>query len=131
MEKRDKRILERRRYIRLPFETDIKYKIEDEENAKLETAKSENISAEGLCLILDKPIKKGAILSIEVTIKELPSCHVKGEVMWVTSTDKKDEKVRVGVKVLDLENTDKARFLLELCDKMVNELGQKYPNIKL
>ena len=129
MEQGNKRLIEKRKYIRLPFETRVRYKIEGQKQKNLEMAKSYNISPEGLCIILKKPIKKGAILNIEITIKELPPFAIKGEVLWVKDADNTKESM-VGVKIMDIGNNERSRFLLELCDKMVNELGQKYPEVK-
>ncbi len=129
MEQENKRLLEKRKYIRLPFETEVKYKIENSKDDMMYTAKSNNISAEGLCLTSKRHIEKGAILSIQVTIKELPPCSVTGEVMWVKNISGNEETM-VGIKILDIGYSDRNRFLLELCDKMVNELGRKYPDIK-
>lgn len=125
-----KRLIEKRRYIRLPFETEVKYKIDGDKSGVLETAKSNNISPEGLCLTLKKPIRKGAKLYIEITIEELPPFSIKGDVMWAKNINAHGEKTMAGIKILDISNNEKGRFLLELCDKMVNELGKKYPNIK-
>jgi hypothetical protein len=125
-----KRLIEKRKYIRLPFETEVKYKIGGDKSGALETAKSNNISPEGLCLTLKKPIRKKAKLDIEITIQELPPFSIKGEVMWAKNINADGKKTMAGIKILDISNDQEGRFLLELCDKMVNELGKKYPNIK-
>ncbi len=129
MDKKMKRLIERRRYIRLPFETEVKYKIDGDKKGKLQIARSKNISPEGLCLVLKKDITKGMFLHIEITIKELPYFSIKGEVMWTKGANNNAE-VAAGIKILDIDKNKRDRFLLELCDKMVNELGQKYPEIK-
>ena len=121
------RIIERRKYIRLPFETKVKYKTDLSKGENLQTAKSSNISPEGMCIICGQPIERGTRLYIEITVSELPPCSLRGEVIW---TKKKGDDNMVGIKLLDIDKDEKTRFLLELCDKMVNELGQKYPNIK-
>ena len=77
MKQENKRFMERRRYIRLPFETEVKYKLENSKDEMLYMAKSNNISAEGLCLTLKRHVEIGTILSIQVIIKELPPCSVR------------------------------------------------------
>jgi len=124
----EKRVIEKRRYIRLPFETEVKYRLADSKDERLETAKSSNISPEGLCLRFKKSVEKGALLHIEITLQELPAFSIKGEVVWANT---KGNDTTAGIKILDINKNEKNRFLLELCDKMVNELGQKYPHIKI
>ncbi len=127
---KNKRLIEKRKFIRLPFETEIKYKIDGDKKGTLETARSNNISPEGLCLTLQKPVKKGALLYVEITIKELPPFSIKGEVIWVKSVSAEEKEVVAGIKILHIGNNERGRFLLDICDKMVNELGKKYPDIK-
>ncbi len=130
MVEKNKRLLEKRKFIRLHFDTEVKYKIDGDKKGVLETATSNNISPEGLCLTLQKPVKKGTLLYVEITIKELPPFSIKGKVVWVKSVSTEEKGVVAGIKILDIDNNEKSRFLLDVCDKMVNELGKKYPDIK-
>ncbi len=112
----------------MPFETEVKYRLAGSKGEGLETARSSNISPEGLCLRFKEPVEKGTLLHIEITLQELPAFSIKGEVVWANT---KGNDTTAGIKILDIDKNEKNRFLLELCDKMVNELGQKYPHIKI
>jgi len=130
MEKNKKRILERRKYVRIPFNGIIKYKEEGVEDAGMETAQCYNINPEGLCLGLKKSLKKGTRLYIEINSEGGLSCSLKGEVLWTAPAAGNGKNVSTGVKITNMSESDKNQFLLELCDKMADKLGKQFPKMK-
>lgn len=134
MDSKKKRIIERRKYVRLALDANTKCSIEGHKEGKPEIVKCNNISPEGICITLKKLLKEGALVHVEIAMKDGEKYLLKGKVVWSketydNATKKGGGEFRTGIKILDISG-DKNRFLLQLCDQMVSTLGQKYPKIK-
>jgi len=131
-------MVERRKYARLNIEAAVKYRVIGQRQKNAEPAKCNNISPEGLCLTFKNAsshIKIGTRLDIEIAIKDCkPFCMI-GEVIWLKGSRRKagdsGSGLKTGVKILEIHNEDESRFLLELCDRMVQKLNREYPSTKL
>lgn len=134
MKQEKDRIIERRKYVRLSLDANVKCKIEGRIEGALEMVKCHNISPEGLCISSKKPLKIGMPISIEIAIKDDKPFSIRGEVIWVKevpgdAAKKGQAEFRTGIKILDV-GSDRNRFLLRLCDEMLGKLNQKYPKMK-
>lgn len=127
-------MMEKRKYARLNIEATVKYKISGQRQKNAESAKCDNISPEGLCLTFHSAagIKIGTRLDMEVILKGSNPFHMIGEVIWVKDgSDKESGGAKVGVKILEIDSDDENRFLLQLCDRMVQKLNKDYLPTKL
>lgn len=78
----------------------------DEGNANIVISKTVDVSANGLQIVMDKPLPPGSILQVCVEfIGSLPRYHLSGEVKWVASVGH-DKNYLVGFQLLDSEYTD-------------------------
>ncbi len=129
---------ERRKYARLNIETTVKYRVTGQRQKNAEPAKCDNIRPDGLCLVFKNAssyIKIGTKLDIEMAIKDCKPFCMMGEVVWLkdsrAETSNSSSELRAGVKILEIHNEDESRFLLELCDRMVQKLNREYPSTEL
>lgn len=132
MEQREGRIIERRKYVRLTLDADVKCKIDEgRAEGEPETAKCNNISPEGLCITSKRHLKQGTPIHIEVAIKDEKPFAIKGEVVWVKEAQDDSGRTgfKTGIKILEV-GSDRNRFLLRLCDEMLGKLSRKYPKMK-
>ncbi|MDD5680075.1 MAG: PilZ domain-containing protein [Candidatus Omnitrophica bacterium] len=125
-------MIEKRKYARLNIDANVKYKIIGQRQKDAEFAKCDNMSPEGLCLIFQNAanLKIGTKLDIEITIKDCKPFHLTGEIIWLEDINDNVQgdtgKVRVGVKISEIAEDDENRFLLHLCDRMVQRLNKDY-----
>ena len=116
-------MIERRKYPRFELKLDAKYKVmTDEEVYKL--GKTRNISAEGICFESDEKLDKRVHVNLEVDLGDSSSpVSIIGEIRW--SKEMKDAKKRYvnGVKLINVPESDEARFLKYYCDRMVEKLS--------
>lgn len=130
-------MIERRKYARLNGEANVRYKIIGQRQKCAEPARCYNISPEGLCLMFKNEayIKTGAKLDMEIAIKDCKPFRIIGEVIWIKGPGSSEESgnignLRAGIKILEIYNDDESRFLLQLCDRMVQKLNRDYPPAK-
>ena len=131
-------MVERRKYARLNIEATVKYRVTGQRQKNAEPAKCSNISPEGLCFTFENTssyIKIGTKLDIEIAIKDCKPFCTTGVVIWMKDSRAKagdsGSELRAGVKILKIHNEDESRFLLQLCDRMVQKLNREYPSTKL
>ncbi|MBN1595061.1 PilZ domain-containing protein [candidate division FCPU426 bacterium] len=81
------------------------------ERKTMEAGKSKNVSAEGLFLLCDRPLEKGDILKIEVT---LPHDHKPirafSEVVWISEQSVAENKYGAGICFMALRDEDAERI---------------------
>lgn len=129
-------MIERRKYARLKIEISAKYRIIGHKNKAGESAECSNISPEGLCLLFrgNVDIASGNRLEIEIGLPGSKPFIMIGEVIWLKSAEAAKGKaagaLRAGIKILEIHNHDENRFLLQLCDRMVQKLNKDYPTLK-
>lgn len=101
---------ERRRFIRLNINAEIKYSIIPQEALQYHS-KTKDIGAGGICLLADTLLKTGDMLTLEISLPEdPPNIHAVGRVVWVKSFSIADEKnVRYDAGVEFTEITDPER----------------------
>lgn len=125
-----RRIIEKRKYVRLPLAKDTSCKIVGHVEGTLEVLGCNDICPEGLGVTLNKSLKKGTVINIEIGMKARKPFSIKGEVVWVQEISggakKGQPKFRTGVKIVDIRG-DRDQFLLQLCDEMVKKLDSKLP----
>ena len=113
-------IEERRRYIRL--ETGLKFTYRIKGSTGLEQkAVSKNISPGGIRASVEKTIKKGDWLELNINIPKLkkPISGV-GKVIW--TADEKAGRIDAGIKFEEIEPEMKNKFLEYICELMFSEL---------
>ncbi len=129
-------MIERRQYARLNTEVNIKYRIIGKKAKNSTAVECNNISPEGLCLTFQDAlnVKTGTKLEVEIALKESKPFAMIGEVIWGrdlnAESGKTKGKMRVGIKILEIYNDDENRFLLQMCDRMVQKLSKDYPTTK-
>ncbi len=121
-------MIERRKYARLSINANVVYCVLGHKGRSKEPAECGNISPEGMCLIFSKnhDIKEGTKLEIQIELPGSKAFTMIGEVVWMKILEPKDEKTdgkfKAGIKILEMYNNDENRFLLQLCDRMIQEL---------
>ncbi|MBU4376990.1 MAG: PilZ domain-containing protein [Candidatus Omnitrophica bacterium] len=129
-------MIERRKYARLNIEASVTYRIIGHKDKSKEPAECNNISPEGLGLIFqhNDNIKNGTKLEIVIGLKNSKPFTMIGEIIWVSGIEQKankaGDKLKAGIKILEIYNDDENRFLLQLCDRMVQKLNKECPTIK-
>lgn len=129
-------MIERRKYARLNVDANVRYRIIGGKTKNSESAECSNISPEGLCLTFQDAvnIKIGTRLEIELELKNSKLFTMIGEIIWVKNgkagTGNAKTKITAGVRISEIYNDDENRFLLQLCDRMVQKLNKDFPTAK-
>lgn len=82
------------------------------------------LSAEGISFLSKEPLKRGSVTEVNVAIPFQPRpLSLKGEVRWSmpVKTEGGGEIYETGMK-LQVGQTDEGRFLLYICDKMMERI---------
>ncbi len=117
---------DKRKHPRITVTIQIKYKVINqseeaisvmEQRKVIQTAKSNNVSAEGLFLVSDKILEKGDILKLEVALPEEPQpLRAFSEVVWISNFGLPEGRHGAGIYFMALrdEDADKiGRFVAE------------------
>ena len=119
-------MINRRKYPRFELKVEAKYKILRAEEA-FKSARTRNVSAEGLCFESEDRIGIGRHVELEVDLKDKMSpVLLFGEVRWTEEfKDPKSKKKKFmnGIKLIDVPQSDEGRFLKYYCDRMVEKLS--------
>ncbi len=76
------------------------------EKANIVVSKTIDVSANGLQIVMDKPLVPGSILQVCIEfIGQPPRYHLSGEVKWVANAGREKDYL-VGFQLLDSEFTD-------------------------
>lgn len=120
---------ERRRYIRLNTSVEVKYTV----IGKPGTIRvfSKNISAGGICIIIEEKLEKDTPLQLEIVIPDLKEpIRALGRVVWQRRVEPADEQSRTyldtgieftGISNFDLFNIN--RYVLENVDTREQDKG--------
>ncbi len=104
---------ERRRFIRLNINADIKFSIIPHGSAEYQS-KTKDIGAGGICLMSDLPLKNSDILKLEIFLPEdPPSVHAIGKVVWVkpfSIADEKSVRFDAGVTFTEITEPDRKKI---------------------
>lgn len=75
-------------------------------NSSIVISKTVDVSANGLQIVMDKPVAPGSILQVCVEfLGEPPHYHLSGEVKWVASVGREKDYL-VGFQLIESEHTD-------------------------
>lgn len=111
---------DRRRYIRLQAALNFKYRIKDGKGPERESV-TRNISPGGICGLVDKSIKKGEWIDLDIFIPtQGRSISSIAKVIW--TADEKDDKIYVGLKFEEIDPATKNIYLEYICNIMFSEL---------
>lgn len=106
-------IEERRKFIRLNINVEIKYALISNATAE-RVAQTKDIGAGGICILADEPMKKGDILEINFLLPEVPpNVHAKGRVAWVkpfSIAGDKNTRYDTGIEFTDITDEDRKRI---------------------
>ena len=113
-------ISERRKYIRLSTGIGFSYKLKDSREV-VKKAHTKNISPGGIRGMVDKVIKKGDLLELNIEVPNLKKpISAIGKVIW--TADEKADKIDVGIKFEEIDIGMKNKFLEHICELMFSEL---------
>ncbi|MBU1006864.1 MAG: PilZ domain-containing protein [Candidatus Omnitrophica bacterium] len=113
-------IEERRKYIRLPAEIKFTYRVKGVEHT-VERAVTKNLSPGGISALVNKQVKKGAMLELNINVPNLnKSIFAIAKVVW--TADQKADKIDVGIKFEEIDADMKNKFLEYICEIMFVQL---------
>lgn len=113
-------IEERRRYIRLGTDMGFTYKIKGGPGPA-EKAVTKNISPGGIRGMVDRSIKKGDWLELNISLPSLKTPIIAvGKVIW--TADEKAGKIDTGIKFEEISPEMKNKYLDYVCELMFSEL---------
>lgn len=105
-------IEERRKFIRLNINVEIKYAVVSDKSAE-RTAQTRDIGAGGICILADEPLKKGDVLDINFLLPEVPpNVHAKGRVAWIkpfSIASEQNIRYDTGIEFIDITDEDRKR----------------------
>ncbi len=85
-------------------------------------SKTVDLSANGLQVIMDKPLPLHSLLQLCVEISGLDRrFHLAGEVVWLAETSE-PRRYLIGFKLLESEQTNIADWKAYICDRLSEEL---------
>jgi hypothetical protein len=73
-----------------------------------------NISASGMNVCIDRPVKKGQIIHVKIVLSKLPFFYIDvyGEIIRIDALKEKDAPLcRVGIKFLNLDETGREKIV--------------------
>ena len=117
-------VIERRKYARIEIELPVKYNMEDKPGEP-KSAKTLNISAEGLCLLSDEKLEAGKKVTIDLDLVDnKPVVNLKAQVVW--SAQREDlHAFANGIKIENIpKSSDKARFLQCYSNKLQEKIAK-------
>lgn len=106
---------ERRKFVRLNFNVDISWEKSPDKNQNLEVkdAKSKNISAGGICLIVYDEVKVGDCLNLKFTLPSELIIEAKGLIVWTNEFGIEDGGKKccdAGIQFLNISEDDMAKI---------------------
>jgi c-di-GMP-binding flagellar brake protein YcgR len=116
---------ERRRFPRLPMDTEIEYCILNQVEAEYYTTGSKNISSGGLCIIVIERLECGAVLNLKFSLPDLKKIiNARGRVAWVKElrigTKKAGDFYEAGIEFMQINKSDRNKIK----DYVVSKLGR-------
>ena len=113
----------KRRYPRLPLNTEIVYRVLDQAEAELYTTGSKDISSGGLCIIVIEKLEPGAVLNLRFSLPELNKIvNAKGKVIWVKELrigkKKAGDFYEAGIEFMEIDQEERERIKDYVSSKM-------------
>lgn len=106
-------IEERRQFIRLNINVDIKYSLMPQPTNKTKSSKTRNISAGGICIMTEEAFRAGDMLKLELTLpQDPPTVYAVGRVSWIktfTIIPEQKERYDVGVEFVEISDPDREK----------------------
>jgi len=91
---------------------------EDRPVNNIVVSKTIDLSANGVQVVMDKPVPIGSLLQLCVEISDSDErFHLAGEVMWLTETDESTSYL-VGFKVLESDQTHVREWKEYICQRL-------------
>jgi len=106
---------EKRRFPRLPINTEVEYTIPDQEEAELFTTGSKNISSGGVCIVAFEKLEPGVILDLKFSIPALNKFIIaKGRVAWIKELHIVETKIgkiyEAGIEFVNIKDADREKI---------------------
>jgi c-di-GMP-binding flagellar brake protein YcgR len=117
-------VKERRKFVRIKSDAEIKYKVVKDMNSLTEkeiimSAKSLDIGGGGICIETSEALKEGTLLALEIKIKKIPHpIFTLGEVVW---SKKIGDKYSLGIKFVWIAENDNYKIFNYLIDEIVKD----------
>lgn len=103
---------ERREFVRLDLSVEVKWKTLPNEETLLD--KTKNLSAGGICIMVDDPPSTGSMIYLEINLPDNSIIHSKGKVVWAEEYEEVGEEIRknfdVGVQFVDIDRKDQEKI---------------------
>ena len=105
---------ERRKFVRLSINVEIDYSLLDEQPPDPKTTTSRNISAGGICMMVDEKLELNSVITLYIKLPEdHPEINAKGKVVWVKpfqmASDKKP-RFDAGIEFIEISDDDKSQI---------------------
>ena len=111
---------DRRKYIRMQAALGFTYRLKGAQGPGQESV-TRNISPGGIRGLIDKRIKKGDWIQLDIPIPAMErSISAVAKVIW--TADEKDDKIDVGLKFEEIDPQAKNMYLEYICNIMFSEL---------
>ena len=111
---------ERRQYVRVPTNIEFSYSIKS--NPWGQTAKTEDVSAGGICAAVTKPVDPGVQYGIRLTLPGRQPIPITAEAVWsdqfLYTTSKKKSEFKVGLRFIRMDVQDRERLKAYVSDIM-------------
>ena len=103
---------ERRKYPRVKNFIDVYFKVNaTKQSTEEKRVDSKNTSLEGICLMVNTPIKVNTILDLRFKLfKDEPELKIKGKIIWINSFKIGSDKImhyEIGIKFIEISESDK------------------------
>ncbi|MFH1996742.1 MAG: PilZ domain-containing protein [Candidatus Omnitrophota bacterium] len=126
--------MERRRYIRVEAQAEVKFELQhlaiSKESIHKTPAIAKNLSIEGVCFICERDIAKGTVISLNILLPlEDRPLRLDGQIAWSRPLElSSGRKMReIGVKIFSLEKSDESRFVKFITERVAQETRRKFP----
>ena len=109
----DELIEERRKFVRLSIRTQVTYSASEAPDIQY-TATAQNIAAGGICLALNRPLRRGDVLKLSILLPDYPpAIHTVGKVVWIepaNASAQQGTSYSAGVEFIAIRNAEREKI---------------------
>jgi uncharacterized protein (TIGR02266 family) len=114
MKEKETDVQERRKYVRLTADVEVRYDVLDTKSHEAMQAVTRNISAGGICLIINEQLPIGTVLQLDIYLPQnQPVIKAKGKIVWISAFRMANEKERYDAGIEFIEIDEEQRKIID------------------
>lgn len=106
-------VAEKRKFVRLNTACDVSYSVLDVKPREVDRSQTRNISAGGICLIVNEELKPGSILGLDFVLGDKKTIiQAKGRIAWIKpfKIATEQERFDCGIEFTEISSADREKI---------------------